>query len=245
MVFDKGSKLTKESAEFLDFFELKNCVVAPVMTRGQSIGVLCLGNAVTDYEFKKDSIELLKLFTWQIAIAVENERLTNKANELSIKDDLTGLYNERYITGRLDEEIKRAILYQRPCSFVILAIDDFILFRQDKGELTAEETIKKIGKAIEANIAETDRVGRFSVDEFAIVMPEKNKKQAKALGEVLRQNVEALGIKTGGNYPRNIITVSGGVSENPLDGATSGQLLKKARASLDKANAGGKNVIIS
>ncbi|MDP2942423.1 MAG: GAF domain-containing protein, partial [Candidatus Omnitrophota bacterium] len=137
LVLDRRSKLTKESGEFLDSFGLRNCVIAPVTIHGQGIGVLCFGNAVADYEFKNDDVELLKLFTRQIAIAVENEKLTKKAKELSIKDELTGLYNEKYITGRLDEEIKRAIVYQRPCSFAILNIDDFILYRQEKGELVA------------------------------------------------------------------------------------------------------------
>ncbi len=245
LVFDRRSKLTKESGEFLDSFELRNCVIAPVTIHGQGIGVLCFGNAVADYEFKNDDVELLKLFTRQIAIAVENEMLTKKAKDLSIKDELTGLYNEKYITGRLDEEIKRAILYQRPCSFAILNIDDFTLFHQGKGELVAEETIKKIGKIIEANVTEVDRVGRLSGDEFAVVMPEKNKKQANALAEVLRQRVEAFGIAAGGSYPRNVVTVSGGVSENPLDGATSDQLIKKARASLEGAKSRGKNVVVS
>lgn len=245
LVLDRRSKLTKESGEFMDSFELRNCVIAPVTIHGQGTGVLCFGNAVADYEFKNDDVELLKLFTRQIAIAVENEMLTKKAKELSIKDELTGLYNEKYITGRLDEEIKRAILYQRPCSFAILNIDDFTLFRQGKGELVAEETIKKIGKVIEVNITEVDRVGRLSGDEFAVVMPEKNKKQANALAEVLRQRVEAFGITAGVNYPRNVVTVSGGVSENPLDGATSDQLIKKARASLEDAKSRGKNVVVS
>ena len=245
LVLDRRSKPTKESGEFLDSFGLRNCVIAPVTVRGQGIGALCFGSVSADYEFSDDDVELLKLFTRQIAIAVENERLTKKAKELSIKDELTGLYNDKYITGRLDEEIKRAILYQRPCSFAILNIDDFNLFHQGKSELAAEETIKKIGKIIEVNVTEVDRVGRLSGDEFAVVMPEKNKKQANTLAEILRQRVEAFGITAGGNYPRKVVTVSGGVSENPLDGATSDQLIKKARASLEQAKSRGKNVVVS
>ena len=244
-VCDRRSRPAKDCEDLLGKFELKNCAFIPVITHGTVIGILSFGNAASDYEFRDDDIEVLKLLAKQIAIAIENEKLTKKAKELSIKDELTGLYNEKYITGRLDEEIKRAIVYQRPCSFAILNIDDFTLFHQGKGELVAEETIKKIGKVIEANVTEVDRVGRLSGDEFAVVMPEKNKKQANALTEVLRQRVEAFGITAGGNYPRNVVTVSGGVSENPLDGATSDQLIKKARASLEEAKARGKNVVVS
>lgn len=243
--YDRRSKPTRECQELLGNLELKNCALVPVIAHGDAIGVLYFGNGNSDYEFKDDDIEVLKLLSKQIAIAVENELLTTKAKELSIKDELTGLYNEKYITGRLGEEIKRAILYQRPCSFTILNIDDLALYRDAKGELASEETIKKIGKIIEANVTEVERVGRLSGDEFAVVMPEKNKKQANALAEALRQRVEAFGISGGDKYPRNFVTVSGGVSENPLDGATAEDLIRKARALLNEAKAKGKNVVVS
>lgn len=244
ITFDRRSRPTKEGEELLKNFELKNCAFVPVVAHGTVIGILSFSNVASDYEFKDDDIEVLKLLAKQIAIAVENESLTKKTKELSIKDELTGLYNEKYITGRLEEEIKRAILYQRPCSFAILNIDDFMLYHQGRGELVAEETIKEIGKIVEANVTEVDRVGRLSGDEFAVVMPEKNKKQANSLAEVLRQRVEAFGISGGDKYPRKFVTVSGGVSENPLDGVTADQLIKKARASLGEAKAKGKNVVV-
>lgn len=245
VTFDRRSRSTKEGEELLKNFELKNCAFVPVVTRGTVVGILSFGSAASDYEFKDDDIEVLKLLAKQIAIAVENESLTKKTKELSIKDELTGLYNEKYITGRLEEEIKRAILYQRPCSFAIINIDNFTLYHQGIGELVAEETIKEIGKIVEANVTEVDRVGRLSGDEFAVVMPEKNKKQANALAEVLRQRVEAFGISGGDKYPKKFVTVSGGVSENPLDGVTADQLIKKARALLEEAKAKGKNVVVS
>ncbi len=245
ITFDRRSRLTKEGEEFLKNFELKNCALIPVIAHSVAIGVLYFGNDSPDYEFKDDDIEVLKLLAKQIAIAVENESLTKRTKELSIKDELTGLYNEKYITGRLEEEIKRAILYQRPCSFAIINIDDFTLYHEGIGELVAEETIKEIGKIIEANVTEVERVGRLSGDEFAVVMPEKNKKQANALAEALRQRVEAFGISAGGNYPRNFVTVSGGVSENPLDGVTADDLIKKARTLLNEAKVRGKNIVVS
>lgn len=244
-VCDRRSKPDKDCEDLLGKFGLKNCAFIPVVAHGVVIGILFFGNAASDYEFKDDDIEVLKLLAKQIAIAVENESLSSRAKELSIKDELTGLYNEKYITARLGEEIKRAILSQRPCSFVILNIDDLSLYRDAKGELASEETVKKIGKIIEVNITEIDRVGRLSGDEFAVVMPEKSKKQANVLAEALRQRVEAFGIAGGGKYPRNFVTVSGGLSENPLDGATADDLIKKARALLSEAKVRGKNTVVS
>lgn len=244
-VLDRRSKPTKDSGEFLEMFELKNCALTPVVAHGKITGILCLGNALPDYEYSEDNIELLKLFSKQIAIAVENEALTKRTRELAIRDELTGLYNERFIRNRLEEEIRRAVLYHRPCSFVIFNIDDFKVYHYINGELAVEEAIEKIGKTIEANVTEIDRVGRLSGDEFAVVLPEKNKRQANSIAEALRQRIEALGIVGGEGYPRQFLTVSGGVSENPIDGAIAEDLIKKAKASLSEAKLRGKNTVAS
>ncbi|KPK38250.1 MAG: hypothetical protein AMJ78_10300 [Omnitrophica WOR_2 bacterium SM23_29] len=245
LVLDRRSRPTKDSSAFLETFELKNCVLTPVVAHGKIIGLLCLGNDIPDYEFREDNVELLKLFSKQVAIAIENDALTRRTRELAIRDELTGLYNERFIRNRLGEEIKRAVLYHRPCSFVIFNIDDFKIYHGINGELAVEEAIEKIGKAIESNVTEIDRVGRLSGDEFAVVLPEKNKKQANSSAEALRQRIEALGIIGGEGYPRQFLTVSGGVSENPIDGATAEDLIKRAKASLSEAKLRGKNTVVS
>ncbi len=245
LAFDRRSKPSKDSDEFFDMFGLKNCILLPIVAHAKVIGLLCFGNDISDFEFREDEIELLKLFSKQVAIAVENEVLTNKAKRLEIKDELTGLYNEKFIRNRLEEEIKRAILYQRPCAFIIFNIDDFRAYHETNGELLSEEMIKKISKIIEANVTEVDRVGRLSGDEFAVALPEKNKRQASSLAEALRQRVEALGIVGGKGYPRKFVTVSGGVSENPIDGVTAEDLIKKAKSALDEAKLRGKNTVVS
>ncbi len=244
-ILDRRSKPTKDSDEFSKMFELKNSIFSPILVRGSSIGILCVGNDKPDYEFREDDIELVKLFSKQTAIAIENEELMKRAKELAIKDELTGLFNEKFIYSRLEEEIKRAVFYQRPCSFAIFNVDDFKAYHNANGELASEETIKKIGKIIEANVTEVDKVGRLSGDEFVVVFPEKNKRQAHSLAEALRQRIEALGIIGGEGYPRKFLTVSGGVSENPIDGASADDLIKKGRTCLNEAKLRGKNVVVS
>lgn len=246
VVLDRRSLMMPDEEEFLKAFKVKNCVLCPVVAHRRGFGIVGFGNSASaDYEFKEDDVELIKLFGKQIAIAIENDMLTNKAKDLAIRDELTGLYNERFILNRLEEEISRAALYQRPCSFLVFNIDDLGLYRQINGDLAAEETVKKIGKAIESNVTEVDRIGRLSGDSFAVILPEKNKKQANTIAEALRQRVEAFGIAGGEGYPRKFVTVSGGVSENPIDGVTADDLVKKAASALNKAKSNGKNTIVS
>lgn len=245
VTLDRRSKMTPDAEEFLKVFKVKNCVLCPVVARWHSFGIVGFGNFSADCEFKDEDVELIKLFGKQTAIAIENDLLTNKARELAIRDELTGLYNEKFILNRLEEEIKRAVLYQRPCSLIVFNIDDLGLYRQINGDLAAEETIKKIGKAIESNVTEVEKVGRLSGDSFAVILPEKNKKQTNTIAEALKQRVEAFGIAGGKGYPRNFVTVSGGVSENPIDGVTANDLVKKATLALNEAKSKGKNTIVS
>lgn len=244
-ILDRRLKMTADSEEFLKVFGIKNCVLSAIVAHGHGFGVIGFGNMAADFEFRDEDVELVKLFGKQIAIAVENELLTKKAKELAIKDELTGLHNERFILNRLEEEIKRAVLYQRPCSFLVFNIDDFRVYRQINGDMAAEEALKKVGKVMESNITEVDKIGRLSGDTFAVILPEKNKKQANTIAEALKQRVEAFGIAGGNGYPRNFVTVSGGVSENPIDGVTAEDLIKKATSALTEAKSKGKNTVVS
>jgi diguanylate cyclase (GGDEF)-like protein len=143
----------------------------------------------------------------------------------------------------LDEEIKRAILLQRPCSFVLVNIDNFKIYRDRQGELASESTLKKIARILEENGTEIDRVGRFGGDEFALILPEKNKKEATLIAEEVRRRIEE-SIFPGDKTSMVKLTVSAGVSENPIDGINAGELVDKATQSLKQAKVQGKNKVM-
>ncbi len=234
-----------EERQFLDFqdkFKSKNTLMQPVYLKGRVAGVLGVANAKDVFIYRKDDIDLLDLFAKQVAIALENEILSTKIEKLEITDGLTGLYNNAFIHNRLNEEIKRAIVYQRPCSFVLLNIDNFQKLRSEFSSLETESVLKKIAYLIRDSVTEIDRVARFADNEFAIVLPEKNKRQAHKMIEEVRKKVESSFL----NEPdsRKRITISGGLSENPLDGVTADQLINKARDLLSSAKAQGKNCIL-
>ena len=155
---------------------------------------------------------------------------------------MTGLYNQVFITSRLEEEIKRAKIYQRPCAFIIFDIDNFKTYREKFGLINAESAIKKIAVLIRDMVTEIDRVGRTNADEFSIILPENNKRQAQEIAEEIRKKIEAI-------YNQEVdlaqrITLSAGVSENPLDGVDAAQLIEKAKELLHKAKLSGKNRVI-
>ena len=237
-VVDKTTKVTKLLEEFKNSYKISNMIAVPISSGTKDFGLLLVGNRQEDYRYKTDDIDLVKVFAKQITIAIENDIWIKKSEELSIKDDLTDLYNKGYILSRLDEEIRRAIFYQRPCSFIVFNIDNFKSMLETRGELAAEEVIKKVARILKDNTTPVGKAARIGGDEFAMLLPEKNKKEAAHIAEDLRKKIEAANFSRDGKIT---VTVSGGVGENPLDGSTQEEVFKKAMELLKNAKSMGKN----
>lgn len=243
LVLDNENFLPEDlEVGFFEKIRLKNILALPIFLRGKVVGILSIGNNREAFVYKKDDMELLDIFAKQIAIAIENDLLLRYVEKLEIKDVLTGLYNEPFIQSRLQEEIRRAIIYQRPCAFIVLNVDNFKKFHQNFGSLQAEAMLKKIGVLVRDSVTEIDRVARTGDNEFAVLLPEKNKRQAQNIAEDVRKRIEFVFSEEKDVNKR--ITVSGGVSENPLDGTSSEELFSKARELVKIAKSQGKNRII-
>jgi diguanylate cyclase (GGDEF)-like protein len=244
LILDNKNHQTREMADyFSEKFHLKNALLIPVYSKGRAIAILGVGNSKESFQYQKEDIELLDLFAKHIAIAVDNDVLVRRLEKLEIKDQLTGLYNQPFIRNRLQEEIKRAITYQRPCSFVLLDIDYFGKFHESFGATQSEAMLKKIVSVIRDSVTEIDRIGRTGENEFAIILPERNKRQGLEIAENIRQKIEFVFSEEEDKSRK--FTISGGVSENPLDGIDAKQLIAKAQELLQLAKKQGRNKIVS
>ena len=228
--------------DFETQYDLKNLLLMPVTSRGEEVALLGAGSTTEGYLYSDDDLETLRLFVQQINIAIENDMLTRMAEELKMRDDVTGLYNARYLTERLDEEVRRAILYQRPCSLILFSIDDFNEHLERHGKERLDEVLKMIASILRENAEEPDKPVRFDEGTFCLLLPERNKKEAYYIAEEIRKTTrDATFPWTEGKG----ITVSGGVSENPIDGASGKELLDKAQEALQAAIRGGKDRVVN
>lgn len=173
-------------------------------------------------------------------ISSNARELLDKVDKLTLKDKLTGLYNASYIRERLNEEIQRAIHYQRPCSFVYFVIDDFDQFVLVNGAEAADAVLKAMANVLNAELSEFDRAARIQKGEFGIIFFDKNKKKSIEFTERIVRSIQRSSFaKFGGGQ----MTVSIGLSENPLDGMTSNDLYTKAQARSRVSAQKGKNQI--
>ncbi|MDD5006080.1 MAG: diguanylate cyclase [Candidatus Omnitrophica bacterium] len=228
----KGSNDTK-SEQLREMFGTDHAVFMPVFRHARIIGFLGVGNSHSEIEYTNDDLELLQVFAKQVSIAIENDYLANRLQKLEIKDALTSLYNKSFIISRLDEEIKRAMIYQRPCAFVLFAIDNFNEFLNSFGQLAGEEVLKKVSRIIEKSCREIDRVARYGDSDFGVILPEKNKKQSVSVAEEIRKKI--LEFFNQEEKWKKHLTISMAVSENPIDGACAKDLVEKAEKVLKSA----------
>jgi diguanylate cyclase (GGDEF)-like protein len=223
----KGQQLVDENLKKI--LQTKNIAVLPITSSGKVIAILGTGNNVANFLFTDDVIELIGVFAKQVAVAVENDILMSRTEELNLRDELTGLYNESYIRNRLDEEIKRAISYQRPCSFIIFEVNNFQRYQRVFGEIDAQKALKKIAQTLKMSTSEIDKAARFSDNQFAVLLPEKNKQQSLNLAENIKKEIERFASKKQTEPDASVsLSISVGISAVPIDGTTALELINKA-----------------
>jgi len=110
-----------------------------------------------------------------------------KYREMSIVDDLTGLFNKRHLNTRLKLEIDRAKRYEHSFSLMLMDIDDFKQFNDTFGHTEGDRVLSRIGGIISKCIRETDSGYRYGGEEFVVIMPETKDTAAVIVAERIRE----------------------------------------------------------
>ena len=110
--------------------------------------------------------------------------------ELSITDDLTGLYNSRYFYHQLNLEIERSIRYNHPLSLLLLDVDNFKGYNDKYGHLEGDKVLVKLGELIFACLRKIDSAYRYGGEEFTMILPETGSKGALKVAERLKRVFE-------------------------------------------------------
>jgi len=216
----------------------------PLIYKKDILGVINFHRPKVD-SFSDEEIRLLTLVASQIALAVENAKLYTKARELSVKDDLTGLYNRRHFQTVLQVEWKRAIRFHRSLSLLMIDVDFFKKYNDTFGHLHGDKVLKELSNVLRRNIREIDTVARFGGEEFIILLPDTDKRGAIAVGEKLRKIVETHRFAepaSGGAAPQ--ITVSVGIAAYPDDVREMDDLIDHADIALYDAKDAGRNRVV-
>jgi diguanylate cyclase (GGDEF)-like protein len=165
----------------------------------------------------------------------ELETAKNKLRVISNTDELSGIYNRRYLLNRLEHNLLNS---SNNISVIMFDIDDFKKINDTYGHTAGDEIIKKISWIFTNNIRSKDIVGRIGGEEFLIVLDDSNYNSAKLKAEHLRTLVA----NHKWSFENLKVTISGGVySKKNAD--TIEDILKKVDVYLYKSKNNGKNRI--
>jgi diguanylate cyclase (GGDEF)-like protein len=220
-------------------------VAVPLIARGATVGAVVAIDGVPSARepgFSAASRPLLAAALEPGAIALDNALRIERAEALSVTDDLTQLYNSRYLSQVLRRETKRSSRSGRPLSLLFIDLDGFKSINDTHGHLFGSAALVEAAGVIRRSARETDIVARFGGDEFALVLPDTGSEGAAAVGERIRDKIAAHGFLRGEGLDIHL-TVSVGVATLPDVAATAEQLIKAADHAMYWVKDHGKNGI--
>jgi diguanylate cyclase (GGDEF)-like protein len=220
--------LGRSSGAFMERY--KDCVLyMPLAVQGVTIGLLIVDNLLSQQKIEPQELAMLKSFGGQIALAVDNSRLFDKVEELSLYDELTKLPLRRYFNQRFQEEFYRAERFKQPLALVWADVDYFKEVNDTYGHQIGDKVLRETGRIILSNLRKIDFPCRYGGDEIIILLPQASGEEAKRLAQRLIQELSELRIPVPFSKTKELrITLSIGVSTFPNDASTMEGLLEKA-----------------
>ncbi|MGB3750990.1 MAG: diguanylate cyclase [Arcobacteraceae bacterium] len=166
-----------------------------------------------------------------------------RIEELSIHDELTGLFNRRHFNKIFPEEINRAVRNKKNLYFMMMDVDNFKLYNDNYGHQEGDNVLKQIGIVLNSC---SKRAGDFAFrlggEEFGILYSSDSVEQAKVFANSIKNKIKQLDIIHEYNLPSGLLTVSAGLAySKPNETFTVEELYKKADEFLYKAKENGRD----
>jgi diguanylate cyclase (GGDEF)-like protein len=218
----------------------RSVLAVPLLSRGRLIGVLVALDRTRVGHFTGQDARLLSLLLEPAAVAIDNALLLKRSEELSVTDDLTKLFNSRYLNATLRREVERSKRYRTPVSLIFLDLDGFKNVNDQHGHLWGSRTLVEVGRVVGSTVREIDVVSRFGGDEFTVILPQTGPEGAAIIAERVRQKIEETTFLA--SYGLAVhITASLGIASFPDHGRTKDDLLARADQAMYLVKGRGKN----
>lgn len=216
-------------------------VVAPLLSQGDSeesrecLGLLYLG-AVEKNALTEEHRNLVETVSYQAAMALKNARLYEQTQRVALTDGLTGLCTHRLFQERLMEEIARAESQNRNFVLAMVDADNFKTYNDTLGHPAGDALLKDIANLLRDKVRDNDLVCRYGGDEFALLLRDTDKEEARDVCERIREGFQ---LRFGGNKVQ--VTSSIGLACFPIDANSKQDLAKAADDALYQSKRAGRN----
>ena len=168
-----------------------------------------------------------------------------KIETMTFVDELTGVYNYRYLEQRLGEELQRAKRHNCPLSVIYFDIDHFKLVNDTFGHETGNTILQRVSQCCRASARGEDFAGRLGGDEFLIVLPQTDSAGALIAAERIKKKLDAMDLVASTGERIDFQTYSIGVASYPANAESKDELISAGDEAMYRAKkAGGDRVCI-
>lgn len=166
------------------------------------------------------------------------------ASKRAVTDELTGVYNRRYLDSSLEELFNKSKQEKKPISLIMADMDYFREVNEGYSHEIGDKYIVEVAKIFKESVRKTDIITRFGGDEFTLILPETGPGEAGELAEKIRSSVEKLDFLKQFNGPKLNLSLSQGIAAYPINCDNLNTLKELADKALYKAKESGRNRVV-
>jgi diguanylate cyclase (GGDEF)-like protein len=193
-------------------------------------------------DLSEEPLAILEQLAPQFAVAITNLTSFQKTEALALTDELTCLYNFRFLKTALRREMERAARYGQVFSIIMIDVDHLKRYNDEHGHLGGSELLRQLAAILSASSRAIDLVAKYGGDEFLVILPQTRLEGAATMANRIRQAVADT------PFPHcrpGEMTISVGVASYPQHGDTLQTLVAAADAALFKAKRSSRNCVVA
>jgi diguanylate cyclase (GGDEF)-like protein len=166
-------------------------LLVPLYERnGEAMGFIWADDPEDRLVPSAERLQALRVFANQATTALYAAEQFEQMRFLADHDPLTNLLNRRSFVQHLDAEVARSRRYTRPLALVIFDLDELKTVNDTKGHAAGDEALKRVGDALRATLRSGDNAFRIGGDEFAVILPEANERDAQAAAQRIADELQ-------------------------------------------------------
>jgi diguanylate cyclase (GGDEF)-like protein len=214
----------------------------PLWQREQASGYLALFRHRGQQRFTNEETRMALFLGAWTGMAIENLRLAESLEKLAVTDDLTQVYNYRFLKTALRREIKRAGRFGQELALVMIDVDNLKAYNDRFGHVRGSFLLKEAAQLVAEQVRSFDLLAKYGGDEFTIILPQTDREGAMVVAERVRAAIAGHGFP---NAPDGTITISLGVATFPEDADDASSLIQASDRALYIAKQRGRNRVES
>lgn len=224
---------------YADNYQTANCIIVPLVCQDRVVGVFNLADHLAG-EFTPTLLAVVELFGQLVGASLGNIRLFERMQRQATTDGLTSMANHRTFYETLEKELLRARRFGGHISLIMIDIDNLKVINDTQGHRAGDKVIATVAHRILHCIRQIDTAARYGGDEFAVILPNTNLKEAATVAERMLAKVA--------NHPvswekgKIELSVSVGVGEYNVN-STPEQIMRCSDQALYEAKESGKNTV--